>query len=277
MSWKTLRVAMDVPFLLIGVGLTVYIAVAAFGYVSNSSEHYSIFILCIVAMTGLLAIRNLCDEKLGIPDPETGELRPVRPYFWLRLAFAAVAGVMATIAMTFVLVNAADLELKQPFFSPTEMVFGWMMTISILMLTLIHWGWLLTGVIVVAITYFHFGYLIKNPLFITPPYSPEFIMNYIGLGTTQGFYYLAQVAADAIYFLIIYAAILLGVGMLNMVLEVGKITGKRLPGGAAGPAVIGSGIVSSIMGQAVSNVVLTGRLTIPMMKKYGYGGSMAGA
>ncbi|MEO0620726.1 MAG: TRAP transporter fused permease subunit [Pseudomonadota bacterium] len=277
MSWKTLRVAMDVPFLVIGVGLTVYIAVAAFGYVSNSSEHYSIFILCIVAMTGLLAIRNLCDEKLGIPDPETGDLRPVRPYFWLRLAFAAVAGVMATIAMTFVLVNAADLELKQPFFSPTEMVFGWMMTISILMLTLIHWGWLLTGVIVVAITYFHFGYLIKNPLFITPPYSPEFIMNYIGLGTTQGFYYLAQVAADAIYFLIIYAAILLGVGMLNMVLEVGKITGKRLPGGAAGPAVIGSGIVSSIMGQAVSNVVLTGRLTIPMMKKYGYGGSMAGA
>ena len=31
------------------------------------------------------------------------------------------------------------------------------------------------------------------------------------------------------------------------------------------------------MGQAVSNVVLTGRLTVPMMRKYGYKGSMAGA
>ena len=42
-------------------------------------------------------------------------------------------------------------------------------------------------------------------------------------------------------------------------------------------AVDSSGIVASIMGQAVSNVVLTGRLTIPMMKKHGYSASMAGA
>jgi len=62
-----------------------------------------------------------------------------------------------------------------------------------------------------------------------------------------------------------------------MVLDVGKMTGRRISGGAAGPAILGSGIVASIMGQAVSNVVLTGRLTIPMMKKYGYRNSMAGA
>ena len=65
--------------------------------------------------------------------------------------------------------------------------------------------------------------------------------------------------------------------MLDMVLDVGKIAGRRVSGGAAGPAIIGSGIVASIMGQAVSNVVLTGRLTVPMMRKYGYQGSMAGA
>ena len=59
------------------------------------------------------------------------------------------------------------------------------------------------------------GHTITNPLFVTPKYDPEFVMNYIGLGTNQGFYYLAQVAADAVYFLIIYAAILLGVGMLE--------------------------------------------------------------
>ena len=112
---------------------------------------------------------------------------------------------------------------------------------------------------------------------MTPEYDPKFVMNYIGLGTNQGFYYLAQVAADSVYFLIIYAAILLGVGMLDMVLDVGKMTGRHVAGGAAGPAIIGSGVVASIMGQAVSNVVLTGRLTIPMMKKYGYRNSMAGA
>lgn len=277
MTWKTLRTAADVPFLLTGLALTIYIGFAAFGYTSNSSEHYSNFILGVVVMTGLLAVRNLCDEKLGIPDPETGMLRPVRPYFRGRFAFAAVALIMATIAMGYVRLNAVHLEVSQPFFNKTDMVFGWLMTISILMLTFIHWGWLLTSVVAAAIAYFFLGYKIENPLFMTPQYSHEFVMNYIGLGTNQGFYYLAQVAADSIYFLIIYAAILLGVGMLDMVLEVGKATGRRIPGGAAGPALIGSGIVSSIMGQAVSNVVLTGRLTIPMMKRYGYSGPMAGA
>ena len=179
--------------------------------------------------------------------------------------------------MGYVRLNAVHLEITQPFFTDTDMVFGWLMTISILMLTFIHWGWLLTTVITVAITYFFFGHMIENPLFTTPEYDAKFVMNYIGLGTNQGFYYLAQVAADSVYFLIVYAAILLGVGMLDMVLEVGKVTGRRVAGGAAGPAVIGSGIVASIMGQAVSNVVLTGRLTIPMMKKHGYSASMAGA
>lgn len=278
-SWQRLRIALDVPFMLIGLILTVYIGVAAFGYVKNSSEHYSNFILGTVLMTGLLALRDLCDEKLGIAHAanETGESSGPKPFFWLRFLFATVAFVMAAIAMCYVRLNAVHLETTQPFFNDTDMVFGWLMTISILALTLIHWGWLLTSVISIAIAYFFFGHLIENPLFVTPQYDHKFIMNYIGLGTNQGFYYLAQVAADSIYFLIIYAAILLGVGMLDMVLEVGKLTGRRMSGGAAGPAIIGSGIVSSIMGQAVSNVVLTGRLTVPMMKKYGYQPSMAGA
>ncbi len=278
-GWKKLRKAVDIPFLVIGVLMTAYIGVSAFGFVKNSSEHYSNFILGICLMTGLLAIRNLCDEHLGAKDmmSETGEDLHRRPYFWPRFMFAVFALITSAIAMGYVRINAVHLETTQPFFTDIDMVFGWLMTVSILCLTLIHWGPLLTSVICIAIAYFFFGHMIENPLFITPKYDAKFVMNYIGLGTNQGFYYLAQVAADAIYFLIIYAAILLGVGMLNMVLEIGKVTGRRISGGAAGPALIGSGIVASIMGQAVSNVVLTGRLTIPMMKKYGYQSSMAGA
>ena len=110
-----------------------------------------------------------------------------------------------------------------------------------------------------------------------PEYDANFVMNNIGLGTTDGMFWLSRLAADHIYFLVIYAAILLGVGMLKMVIEIGKLTGNRVRGGAAFPAIIGSGIVASVMGQAVSNVVLTGRLTIPMMKSHGYRKEMAGA
>lgn len=266
--WSTLRKLVDLPFLITGAILTFYIAASAFGLVKNSSEHYSNFILGTCIMTGLLAIRGLADEKLS---------GAVKPFFSVRLSFATIAFVLSAIAMGYVRYNAVSLEQTQPFFTETQMIFGWIMTVSILMLTLIHWGLLLTSIITISIIYFFLGYLIENPLFMTPEYDPEFVMNYIGLGTNQGFYYLAQVAADSVYFLIIYAAILLGVGMLDMVLDVGKIAGRKVSGGAAGPAIIGSGIVASIMGQAVSNVVLTGRLTVPMMRKYGYKGSMAGA
>jgi len=266
--WSTLRKLVDLPFLITGAILTFYIAASAFGLVKNSSEHYSNFILGTCIMTGLLAIRGLADEKIS---------GAVKPFFSVRLSFATIAFVLSAIAMGYVRYNAVSLEQTQPFFTETQMIFGWIMTVSILMLTLIHWGLLLTSIITISIIYFFLGYLIENPLFMTPEYDPEFVMNYIGLGTNQGFYYLAQVAADSVYFLIIYAAILLGVGMLDMVLDVGKIAGRKVSGGAAGPAIIGSGIVASIMGQAVSNVVLTGRLTVPMMRKYGYKGSMAGA
>ena len=266
--WSTLRKLVDFPFLVTGAILTFYIAASAFGLVKNSSEHYSNFILGTCIMTGLLAIRGLADEKIS---------GAVKPFFAVRLSFASIAFVLSAIAMGYVRYNAVSLEQTQPFFTETQMIFGWIMTVSILMLTLIHWGLLLTSIITISIIYFFLGYLIENPLFMTPEYDPEFVMNYIGLGTNQGFYYLAQVAADSVYFLIIYAAILLGVGMLDMVLDVGKIAGRKVSGGAAGPAIIGSGIVASIMGQAVSNVVLTGRLTVPMMRKYGYKGSMAGA
>jgi TRAP transporter 4TM/12TM fusion protein len=266
--WQKFRAVADIPFMISGFVLTGYIGAAAFGLIKNSAEHYSNFILGTCIMCGLIAVRSMCDEKIN----EVG-----RRFFGARMAFVIAALVFSTIAMGYVRINAINLEQTQPFFNSTDMIFGWMMTISILMLTLIHWGLLLTSIIAISITYFFLGYLIENPLFMTPEYDPEFVMNYIGLGTNQGFYYLAQVAADSVYFLIIYAAILLGVGMLDMVLDIGKIAGRRVAGGAAGPAIIGSGIVASIMGQAVSNVVLTGRLTIPMMKKYGYQGSMAGA
>ena len=268
MGWMRLKKIADVPFLAVGTVLTVYIGVATFGYVKNSSEYYSNFILGVCLMSGLLAVRLHCHEKIDGPQ---------RPWFWPRFGFTIVALIMSTVAMTYVRINAVHLETDQPFFSDTDMIFGWLMTISILMLCAIHWGLLLTGVIAISIVYFFFGYLIPNPLLVTPHYDTKFVMNYIGLGTNQGFYFLTQIAADSIYFLIIYAAALFGVGMLNMVLEVGKVTGRRISGGAAAPAIIGSGIVAAIMGQAVSNVVLTGRLTIPMMKKHGYEGSMAGA
>ena len=152
--WSTLRKIVDLPFLITGLILTFYIGASAFRLVKNSSEHYSNFILGTCIMTGLLAIRSLADEKIS------GTVK----HFAVRLSFASIAFVLSAVAMGYVRYNAVSLEQTQPFFTETQMIFGWIMTVSILMLTLIHWGLLLTSIITISIIYFFLGYLIENPL-----------------------------------------------------------------------------------------------------------------
>ena len=267
-SWQNVRLAVHAAFMATSFGLTIYIGFNVFGLIRNSSEHYTNFALAIVVITGLIAIRNAIDLRLGGTSDRA---------FWPRFFIALVATVVATAAALFLRMNAVRLEQILPFFEPLDIFMGLVFTVGVLLLTWIHWGPLLTLVVVAAIVYFFFGHHIQSPLFTHPDYEPSFVMNYVALSTNQGFFWLAQVAADSLYFLIIYAAVLLGVGTLSMVLEVGKASGRYVSGGAAFPALIGSGIVASVMGQAVSNVVLTGRFTIPMMKTHGFRPTMSGA
>ena len=88
--WYNLRKFIDIPFLLTGMVLTFYIGASAFGFVKNSAEHYSNFILGTCIMTGLLAMRGLIDEKIN---------NQVKRFFAGRFAFAATAFVLSAIGM----------------------------------------------------------------------------------------------------------------------------------------------------------------------------------
>ena len=177
----------------------------------------------------------------------------------------------------YVRIHAIRLDQIHPFFEQVDFYVGLVFLAGVLLLNWLHWGGLLTSLVLITILYFFFGDRVPIPLLMLPEYDPNFVMNYMGLGLAEGMFWFARVAADNIYFLIIYASILLGVGMLKLVIEIGKVAGNHVRGGAAFPAIIGSGIVASVMGQAVANVVLTGRLTIPMMKERGFRPNMAGA
>ena len=267
-TWKRARLVFTLAFSGLGVALTLYVAVSITGVIRNASEHYALFVLVILILSGLLGIRNGIDFRLaGVPA--------IR--YWTRIAGSAVGLVVAATGAGYVLLNAVRIEMILPFFEPIDMAMGLVLIVGVMILSLIHWGPLLTGMVVLSIVYFFYGYYFETPLLMIPEYDREFVMNYVAIGTGQGFYWLSQVAVDSIYFLLFYASILLGIGMLPTVLEVGKWSGRHIDGGAAFPAIVGSGIVASVIGQAVANVVLTGRFTIPMMKERGFSPSMAAA
>jgi TRAP transporter 4TM/12TM fusion protein len=197
--------------------------------------------------------------------------------FFFRAGILLVGATLAIVGAAFVRVNALRLDQIHPFFEDFDFYMGLVFLTGVLLLTWFHWGLILTSLIALTVIYFFFGHYVTIPLLKLPEYDPNFVMNYLGLGLAEGMFWFARVAADNIYFLIIYASLLLGVGMLTLVIEVGKVAGNHVRGGAAFPAIVGSGIVASVMGQAVANVVLTGRLTIPMMKSRGFRPNMAGA
>jgi TRAP transporter 4TM/12TM fusion protein len=274
----------DSLMLIVGTLMILYIGIAVFGFVPSSARHYSAFLLFVMIMSSLASVKVMIGERFGLKVIDEGYMEQVSAMLpktpvmvWIRSVLALAGSALAITGAVYVLIHADRLERAAPFFESLDMVMGAALTIGVVLLTLIHWGLTLASIVTLAIAYFFFGQHITHPLFSHMGYDPAFVMNYIGLGVTQGLFLYAQTAADDIFFLVIYATTLFGLGMMPMIVEAGRLVGGRLPGGSAAPAIIGSSAVGAVMGTAVSNVVLCGRFTIPLMTRFGYSAAMAGA
>ncbi|OEH91952.1 TRAP transporter permease, partial [Bacillus solimangrovi] len=91
------------------------------------------------------------------------------------------------------------------------------------------------------------------------------------LGTAIG------VSASYIILFILFGAFLSKSGMGQLFNDLALAIAGHTKGGPAKVAVIASGMLGSINGAAVANVVTTGTFTIPLMKKIGYKPNFAGA
>jgi TRAP transporter 4TM/12TM fusion protein len=274
----------DNLMLAVGVLMILYVGIAVFGFVPSSARHYAAFVLFVMIMSSFASIKVIIGERFGLKAIDEGYMEQVSAMpektpliVWIRGMLALIGSVLAIAGAVYILIHADRLERAAPFFEGLDMVMGAALTVGVVLLTLIHWGLTLASIVALSIAYFFFGQHIPHPLFAHMGYEPAFVMNYIGLGVTQGLFLYAQTAADDIFFLVIYATTLFGLGMMPMICEAGRLVGGRLPGGAAAPAILGSGAVGAVMGTAVSNVVLCGRFTIPLMTRYGYSAAMAGA
>jgi len=97
-------------------------------------------------------------------------------------------------------------------------------------------------------------------------------------GGTEGIYGTPiYVSSTYIFLFILFGAFLERAGMIGLFNDVsmGLVGHKR--GGPAKVAVISSGLMGTINGSGIANVVTTGQFTIPLMKRFGYPAHFAGA
>lgn len=96
--------------------------------------------------------------------------------------------------------------------------------------------------------------------------------------TTGGIFGLPMgVSASYIFLFILFGAFLEGSGAGDTLIKLARNLVGAAKGGPAKIAVIASGLLGMISGSPVANVVTTGNITIPMMKRLGYSSRFAGA
>jgi len=95
--------------------------------------------------------------------------------------------------------------------------------------------------------------------------------------TNDGIFgYIATIATTYVYLFILFAAFFLESGAGDFIIDIAKATLGKTTGGPAKVAVLASGLMGSITGSSVANVVGTGSITIPLMKKIGFKSEFAG-
>jgi TRAP transporter 4TM/12TM fusion protein len=135
-------------------------------------------------------------------------------------------------------------------------------------------GWLLTGVVLVAVVYLLFGHVMPGILEHRPfrlSRVLEISYGYRGIfGVALG----AVVDIVLVFVILGVALRLTGAGEFFNDLALILTRGRR--SGPAQCAIIASALFGSINGSAPANVASTGVLTIPMMRRAGYSGRFAG-
>jgi len=87
---------------------------------------------------------------------------------------------------------------------------------------------------------------------------------------------IATISSTFVYLFVLFAAFLLKSGAGEFILRLATSVMGRSIGGPAKMAVFGSGMMGSVSGSAVANVVGTGSITIPLMKDVGFKPKFAG-
>jgi TRAP transporter 4TM/12TM fusion protein len=137
-------------------------------------------------------------------------------------------------------------------------------------------GWSLLIMLLAFLAYAAFGFLIPQPVGFTG-FDLAQLADMMSMGTDGLFGITATTSINFVFYFIMFGAIFAATGGGQLFIDIALLAAGRLVGGAAKAALIASGLFGTISGSAVSNVVATGVLTIPLMRRSGYSAEQAAA
>jgi TRAP transporter 4TM/12TM fusion protein len=137
-------------------------------------------------------------------------------------------------------------------------------------------GWSLPALCLVFIPYALFGRYLPGP-FLHRGFDFDQVIDQLYLGNEGIYGTPTYVSSTYIFLFILFGAFLEKAGMIGLFNDLALGTVGHTQGGPAKVAVISSGLMGTINGSGIANVVTTGQFTIPLMRRFGYRPSFAGA
>jgi TRAP transporter 4TM/12TM fusion protein len=136
-------------------------------------------------------------------------------------------------------------------------------------------GWALPSICATFLAYALFGQYLPQPLGHRG-YGFDQIIEQMAFGT-EGIYGVpTYVSSSYIFLFILFGSFLESAGMIKLFTDFALGTVGHTRGGPAKVSVVSSGLMGTINGSGVANVVTTGQFTIPLMKRFGYSSAFAG-
>lgn len=218
---------------------------------------------------GLFLALGLGSIFLGV-KAHAGEAGKRVPWYdWLLAAGSLLVGGYVTILYPTIAYRLGVLTLDR-------WLLGALAIILVLEATRRLVGWMLVWLAVFFILYSKFAYLLPGLLYAKGA-SWERIASYLYLDTNGLLGFPLAVTASIIVAFIFFGQALYAVGGDKFLTDLALSAMGRYRGGPAKVAVVSSSLFGTVSGSAVSNVVVDGAITIPMMKRTGYPAHLAAA
>lgn len=244
----------------LAVALAIYVILAATYIIIQP------WVLTSTFLCGMMTIAFLAVGATPNSDPD----KPTPIDYVLSIASLATGIYFAWYAEDFIN-RIAGLEPLPP----VDMFFGTIMVFLTLEITRRSTGLGLLTVVVIFMLYNLFGHLLSGVIAHGYISYNWFIEK--SIYTTEGVMGLpARVAATYAFMFVLFGTLLHMAKGSDFFYDFASALTGRTVGGPAKVSVISSGMYGMISGSPTSDVVTTGSLTIPMMKRLGYSGTVAG-
>jgi TRAP transporter 4TM/12TM fusion protein len=202
------------------------------------------------------------------PSRTAGE-RHVPWYDWLLAGASAAAGLYVTVFFPSMAYTLSVL-------APDRVAMAALAVLLVLEATRRLVGWVMVILAAVFILYAKFAYLFPG-LLEGKGSSWERIAIYLYLDTNSLLGLPLSVTAGMVVAFILFGQVLYAVGGDKFLTDAAMAMMGRYRGGPAKVSVVGSCLFGTVSGSAVSNVVVDGPITIPLMKRTGYAPHVASA